>query len=131
MGSPDGRDARLPGRGRGRGMGESVRRGSGDGSCQLQRGADEPGPPRKREGSRDLQLQRVSQSGNKRTNITTGKPQQVVYGERAIDLVFGFIGVGDFNLGDFFGEKTVNRITTRKLSSIAWSRFSAKTLNSR
>ena len=49
------------------------------------------------------------------TNITTGKPphpKQVVYGERAIDLVFGFIGVGDFNLGDFFGEKTVNRITT-------------------
>ena len=49
------------------------------------------------------------------TKITTGKaphPKQVVYGERALDLVFGFIGVGDFNLGDFFGEKTVNRITT-------------------
>ena len=49
------------------------------------------------------------------TRITTGKaphPKQVVYGERALDLVFGFIGVGDFNLGDFFGEKTVNRITT-------------------
>lgn len=49
------------------------------------------------------------------TEITTGKPphpKQVVYGERALDLVFGFIGVGDFNLGDFFGEKTVNRITT-------------------
>ena len=49
------------------------------------------------------------------TNITTGgkpHPKQVVCGERALDLVFGFIGVGDFNLGDFFGEKTVNRITT-------------------
>ena len=49
------------------------------------------------------------------TKITTGKPphpKQVVYGERALDLVFGFIGVGDFNLGDFFGEKTINRITT-------------------
>ena len=49
------------------------------------------------------------------TRLTTGKaphPKQVVYGERALDLVFGFIGVGDFNLGDFFGEKTVNRITT-------------------
>ena len=49
------------------------------------------------------------------TRITTGKaphPKQVVYGERALDLVFGFIGVGDFNLGEFFGEETVNRITT-------------------
>ena len=49
------------------------------------------------------------------TRLTTGKaphPKQVVYGERAVDLVFGFIGVGDFNLGDFFGEKTINRITT-------------------
>lgn len=49
------------------------------------------------------------------TEITTGKPphpKQVVYGERALDLVFGFVGVGDFNLGDFFGENTVNRITT-------------------
>ena len=49
------------------------------------------------------------------TKITTEKPphpKQVVYGARALDLVFGFIGVGDFNLGDFFGEKTINRITT-------------------
>ena len=49
------------------------------------------------------------------TRLTTGKaphPKQVVYGERTVDLVFGFIGVGDFNLGDFFGEKTINRITT-------------------
>ena len=49
------------------------------------------------------------------TKLTTGKPphpKQVVYGERALDLVFGFLGVGDFNLGDFFGEKTINRITT-------------------
>ena len=49
------------------------------------------------------------------TRLTTSKaphPKQVVYGERALDLVFGFIGVGDFNLGDFFGEKTINRITT-------------------
>ena len=49
------------------------------------------------------------------TELTSGKsphPKQVVYGARALDLVFGFIGVGDFNLGDFFGEETVNRITT-------------------
>ena len=49
------------------------------------------------------------------TRLTTGKmphPKQVVYGERALDLTLGFIGVGKFNLGDFFGEPTVNRITT-------------------
>ena len=49
------------------------------------------------------------------TKITTGKaphPKQVVYGERAVDLVFGSMGVGGFNLGDFFGEETLNRITT-------------------
>ena len=49
------------------------------------------------------------------TEVTTGKlphPKQVVYGARAVDLVFGVLGVGDFNLGDFFGETTVNRITT-------------------
>ena len=49
------------------------------------------------------------------TRITTGKaphPKQVLYGERALDLVFGSMGVGDFNIADFFGEKTVNRITT-------------------
>lgn len=45
----------------------------------------------------------------------TGKaphPKQVVYGERAVDLVLGSMGVGDFNLGDFFGEEAINRITT-------------------
>ena len=49
------------------------------------------------------------------TKITTGKdphPKQVVYGERAVDLVFGFIGVGDFDLAKFFGVETPNRITT-------------------
>lgn len=49
------------------------------------------------------------------TKITTNHPphpKQCVYGKRAVDLVFGFIGVGDFNLGDFFGERTTNRMTT-------------------
>ena len=49
------------------------------------------------------------------TKITTGKmphPKQVVYGERSIDLVFGFLGVGDFDLAEFFGVETPNRITT-------------------
>lgn len=49
------------------------------------------------------------------TTITTGKPphpKQVVYGERSIDLVFGFLGVGDFDLAEFFGVETPNRITS-------------------
>lgn len=49
------------------------------------------------------------------TTITTGKPphpKQVVYGERAVDLVFGFLGVGDFDLAEFFGVETPNRITS-------------------
>ena len=48
------------------------------------------------------------------TKITTGKdphPKQVVYGERAADLVFGFLGIGDFDLATFFGVETPNRIT--------------------
>ena len=49
------------------------------------------------------------------TKITTGvlpHPKQVVYGGRAVDLVFGFLGVGDFDMAEFFGEETTNRITT-------------------
>ncbi len=49
------------------------------------------------------------------TKITTGKPphpKQVVYGERALDLVFGFLGVGDFDLAKFFNVETPNRITS-------------------
>ncbi|XP_019860881.1 PREDICTED: uncharacterized protein LOC109589213 [Amphimedon queenslandica] len=49
------------------------------------------------------------------TKLTTGKPphpKQVVYGERAVDLVLGSAGVGDFDLAEFFGVETPNRITT-------------------
>ena len=49
------------------------------------------------------------------TEITTGKPphpRQCVYGERAVDLVFGGLGVGDFDMAEFFGVETPNRITT-------------------
>ena len=49
------------------------------------------------------------------TTITTTKlphPKQVVYGERAVDLVFGFLGVGDFDLAEFFGVETPNRISS-------------------
>ena len=49
------------------------------------------------------------------TKITTGKdphPKQVLYGERATDLVFGGFGVGDFDMAEFFGIETPNRITT-------------------
>ena len=48
------------------------------------------------------------------TKLTTGKPphpKQVVYGERAVDLVLP-AGVGDFDLAKFFGVETPNRITT-------------------
>jgi hypothetical protein len=49
------------------------------------------------------------------TQITTGlppHPKQPVYGKRAVDLVFGFLGVGDFDLAAFFGEPAPIRITT-------------------
>jgi len=49
------------------------------------------------------------------TKITTGRephPKQVLYGERATDLVFGFLGIGNFNLAKFFGCEAPNRITT-------------------
>ena len=54
------------------------------------------------------------------TQYTTKKkphPKQVVYGERALDLVFDFAGIAGgqdetFNLADFFGVKAPTRITT-------------------
>ena len=49
------------------------------------------------------------------TKITTGRkphPKQVLYGERATDLVFGFLGNGDFDMAKFFGCDAPNRITT-------------------
>ncbi|KAJ7385893.1 hypothetical protein OS493_013929 [Desmophyllum pertusum] len=51
--------------------------------------------------------------------ITTGfepNPLQVVYGERALDMVFGMPnftpGKKEFNMAKFFGEKPVMRMTT-------------------
>nr|QPL12218.1 ilborin C [Halisarca dujardinii] len=49
------------------------------------------------------------------TRLTTGKdphPKQPIYGSRAADLVFGFLGIGDFDVADFFGVEAPNRITT-------------------
>ena len=49
------------------------------------------------------------------TKLTTGKephPKQPIYGARACDLVFGFLGIGDFDVADFFGVKAPIRITT-------------------
>lgn len=49
------------------------------------------------------------------TKLTTGKephPKQPIYGARAVDLVFGFLGIGDFDVGEFFGVEAPNRITT-------------------
>lgn len=52
------------------------------------------------------------------TSVTTGKaphPRQVVYGERAVDIVFGESGMGGgegFNMAEFFEEQKVRRIST-------------------
>ena len=51
------------------------------------------------------------------TKITTGKPphpKQVLYGERAIDLVFGAGSMGGdaFDLAEFFSIETPNRMST-------------------
>ena len=51
------------------------------------------------------------------TKLTTGRdpnPKQVLYGERAIDLVFGFPlnVVRTFDMAAFFGVKPVNRMNT-------------------
>ena len=49
------------------------------------------------------------------TKITTGKephPKQPIYGARAADLVFGFLGIGDFDVAEFFGVEAPNRITS-------------------
>ena len=57
----------------------------------------------------------LRESARKVTKITTGKdphPKQVVYGERAVDLVFGGMGVGLFDMAKFFHVETPNRITT-------------------
>ena len=55
------------------------------------------------------------------TKLTTGKepdPKQCVYGERAADLVFGFLGIGNFDLAKFFGIETPNRITSLATSEM-------------
>ena len=49
------------------------------------------------------------------TKITTGAaphPKQPIYGDRAADLVFGFLGIGDFDVAEFFGVEAPVRITT-------------------
>lgn len=49
------------------------------------------------------------------TKLTTGlppHPKQPVYGKRAVDLVFGFLGVGNFDLAEFFDVETPIRMTT-------------------
>ena len=53
------------------------------------------------------------------TKFTTGEephPKQLVYGDRAMDIVFDFQGIAggkdDFDLGRFFNERRLVRITT-------------------
>ena len=63
------------------------------------------------------------------TEITTGKPpppKQPVYGDRAMDLVFGDWGVGSFDLAKFFNVETPQRMTTlasTKMIVTALTRF--------
>ena len=57
----------------------------------------------------------LRKSAMKVTELTTGKmphPKQPIYGERAVDLVFGFLGVGDFDIAEFFGAEAPERITS-------------------
>lgn len=49
------------------------------------------------------------------TKNTTGRdphPKQVLYGARALDVVFGSMGTGKFNMAEFFSVPQTNRITT-------------------
>ena len=60
------------------------------------------------------------------TKITTGKdphPKQPIYGARACDLVFGFLGTGDFDVADFFGVEAPKRITTLATSDMLKERL--------
>ena len=48
------------------------------------------------------------------TRVTTGKephPKQPIYGARSCDLVFGSLGLGDFDMAEFFGVEAPKRIT--------------------
>jgi hypothetical protein len=61
----------------------------------------------------------LRQAATNVTKITTGfppHPKQVVYGERALDMVFGMPNFApdktEFNIAEFFGEEPVMRMTT-------------------
>jgi hypothetical protein len=69
---------------------------------------------------------KVRNAAKKITQITTGKdppPKQIVYGEQALDLVFGALGMGNFDLAAFFGEKPPDRITTDATVSMIKNRL--------
>ena len=109
-------------------MGESLRGGCRNGPRELHHCSNESRQTGQRESAADVQLQEVPQGRHRGYEAHHGKaphPKQVVYGERVLDLVFDFIGVGDLNLGDFFGEKTVNRITTLATPQIIIDRLVA------
>ena len=69
---------------------------------------------------------KVRNAAKKITQITTGRdphPKQIVYGEQALDLVFGALGVGNFDLAHFFGEECPCRITTDATVSMIKNRL--------
>lgn len=56
----------------------------------------------------------LRKAARKVTRITTGKcpdSKQSVYGSRALDTLSNDLGVGDFDLSEFFGESSENRMT--------------------
>ena len=62
------------------------------------------------------------------SKITTGRdpdPMQVVYGERALDVVFEYLGTGNFSLAHFFDEKAPQRITTTATSAMIKQRLNS------
>ena len=75
----------------------------------------------------------VRNAAKKITQITTGRdphPKQIVYGEQALDLVFGALGVGNFDLAAFFGEEPPSRITTDATGSrTLWKRHTVHKWN--
>ena len=66
------------------------------------------------------------------TEVTSGAkphPKQVIYGDRALDLVFDLSNIaggkhsGDFDLAEFFGEKPPVRITTLATTTLIHERL--------
>jgi len=58
------------------------------------------------------ELRRAAEAVTVLTTTAPPHPKQPVYGERSTDLVYGFLGTGNFDLAEFFGEQRSNRMST-------------------